>query len=80
MGHLDFGTKGSWDLLLLGQNVVGTFGIWDNSLFYGDTYALGQKVLGQNVIGTIHLWAERFWDNSPRMILSLEQKAGWTYL
>ena len=42
----------SWDLLLLGQNVVGTFGIWDNSLFFWDTYAKG--------IGT-----KCHWDNLP---------------
>ena len=51
----DIGTKRSWDNNLLGQNVVGTFGFWYNSLF-----------LGQICIGTIYLRAENVWDNSPR--------------
>ena len=65
MGHLDFGTKGSWDIWLLGQNVVGTFGIWDNSLFFGtdmhwdkrhwDKMSLGQFTCGQKGFGTILL-------------------------
>ena len=62
----------------MGQKVAGTFGVWDKSLDF--RILLGHMALGQNVIGTIYLWAERFWDNSPRMILSLEQKAEWTYL
>ena len=72
----DIGTKCCWDIWLLGQNVIGTFGIWDNSLFFGthmhwdkrywDKMSLGQFTCGQK--------------DSPRMILSLEQKAGWTYL
>ena len=71
----DVGTICSWDLWFLGQNVVGTFGLWDNSLFFGThmTYALGQKVLGQNVIGTIYLGAQCQWDNSPRGQSSLGQ-------
>ena len=72
MGHLDFGTKGSWDLLLLGQNVVGTFGIWDNSLFFGtdmhwdkrhwDKMSLGQFTCGQKGFGTILLGRSWHWD------------------
>ena len=61
----DIGTKCSWDIWLLGQNVVGTFGIWDNSLFFGtdmhwdkkywDKMSLGQFTCGQKVFGTILL-------------------------
>ena len=58
--------------------MFGTFGVWDKSLDF--QIFLGHMALGQNVIGTIYLWAERFWDNSPRMMLSLGQKAEWTYL
>ena len=65
--------KGHWDIWLLGQKVFGTFGVWDKSLDFW--IFLGHMALGQNVIGTIYLWAERFWDNSPRVILSLGQKA-----
>ena len=50
----DIGTKCSWDIWLLGQNVVGTFGIWDNSLF-----------LGQICIGTKGIGTKCHWDNSP---------------
>ena len=32
MRRKDFGTKCSWGLLPLGQNIVGTLGIWDKSL------------------------------------------------
>ena len=49
----------------MGQNVVGTFGIWDNSLFFGtdmhwdkkywDKMSLGQFTCGQKVFGTILL-------------------------
>ena len=65
MGRLALGTKGSWDIWLLGQNVVGTFGIWDNSLFFGthmhwdkrywDKMSLGQFTCGQKGFGTILL-------------------------
>ena len=61
----DIGTKCSWDIWLLGQNVVGTFGIWDNSLFFGtdmhwdkrhwDKMSLGQFTCGQKGFGTILL-------------------------
>ena len=74
----DIGTKCSWDIWLLGQNVFGTFGFWDKSLYF--RIFLGHMALGQNVIGKIYLWAERFWDNSPRMMWSLGQKTEWTYL
>ncbi len=63
MRRKDFGTKCSWDLLPLGQNVVGTLGIWDKYLDF--LIFLGQKVLGQNVSGTNYLGAKGQWDNSP---------------
>ena len=59
----DIGTKCSWDIQCLGQNVGGTFGVWDKSLDF--RIFLGQKALGQNVFGTIHLGAKGQWDNSP---------------
>ena len=59
------GTKCSWDMWLFGRNVVGTFGIWDNSLFFGtdmhwdkrqwDKMSLGQFTCGQKGFGTILL-------------------------
>ena len=74
MGPFAFGTKCSWDFWHLGQNVVGTFGIWDNSLFFGtdmhwdkkywDKMSLGQFTCGQKVFGTIHLLSKSHWDNS----------------
>ena len=54
----DIWTKCSWDLWPLGQNVGGTFGVWDKSLDF-------RIILGQNVLGTIHLGAKSQWDNSP---------------
>ena len=57
------GTKCSWDLLLLGQNVFGTFGVWDKSLDF--RIFLGQKALGQNVSGTNYLRGKGQWDKSP---------------
>ena len=65
MGPIAIGTKCSWDLWLLGQNVFGTFGFWDKSLEFG--IFLGQKALGQNVSGTILLGGKGQWDNSPRV-------------
>ena len=59
----DIGTKCSWDIQCLGQNVFGTYGFWDKSLDF--RIFLGQKALGQNVFGTIHLGAKGQWDNSP---------------
>ena len=64
MGHLAFGTKCSWALWLLGQKVVGTYGVWDKSLDF--PIFLGHIVLGQNVIGKIYLREESVWDNFPR--------------
>ena len=63
LGHICIGTKGigtkcSWDIQCLGQNVSGTFGVWDKSLDF-------RIFLGQNVFGTIHLGAKGQWDNSP---------------
>ena len=71
MGLLALGTKGSWDIWLLGQNVFGTFGFWDKSLDF--RIFLEQMALGQNVIGTIYLWAGSVWDNSPTEQKSLGQ-------
>ena len=65
MGPIAIGTKCSWDIWLLGQNVFGTFGVWDKSLDFG--IFLGQKALGQNVSGTILLGGKGQWDNSPRV-------------
>ena len=58
--------------------MFGTFGVWDKSLDF--QIFLGHMALGQNVIGTIFLRSESVWDNSPRKILSLGQKAEWIYL
>ena len=63
MEHLVFGTKCRWDIWCLGQNVVGTLGVWNKSLDF--QIFLGQKALGQNVTGTIHLLTKSHWDNSP---------------
>ena len=63
LGLFAIGTKSSWDLLLLGQNVFGTFDVWDKSLGFG--IFLGQKALGQNVRGTNYLRGKGQWDNSP---------------
>ena len=59
-----FGTKCNWNYWSLGQNVFGTFGVWDKSLDFG--IFLGQKALRQNVSRTIHLVTESYWDKSLR--------------
>ena len=46
VGLFAIGTKCGWDLWLMGQNVFGTFGLWDNSLFFG----------------THMHWDKRYWD------------------
>ena len=68
----DVGTICSWDLWFLGQNVVGTFGLWDNSPFFGthmhwdkrywDKMTLGQFTYCLHIIGTIHLKLTCHWD------------------
>ena len=46
----DIGTKCTLDLLLLGQNVVGTYGFWD------------KMYLGHLAFGTNHWILGYFWD------------------
>jgi len=51
----DIGSKCSWDLLLLGQNVVGTYGYWDKMY-------LGHLVFGTNLWILGYFWEKRHWD------------------
>ena len=71
-GPLVFGTKCNWDFWSLGQNVIGTFGLWDNLPFFGthmhwdkrywDKMILGQFTYCLHIIGTIHLRLTCHWD------------------
>ena len=84
----DIGTKCSWDIWLLGQNVVGTFGIWDNSLFFGtdmhwdkrhwDKMSLGQFTCGQKGFGTILLGSIIFGTKGIGKIT--KGQSPWVYL
>ena len=60
----DIGTKCSWDLLLLGQNVVGTYAIGTKCIW--DIWFLGQISGIWDIFGTKGIGTKCQWDNSPR--------------
>ena len=55
MGLFALGTKGSWDIWLLGQKVVGTFGFWDKMY-------MGHLVFGTNLWIFGYFWDIWHWD------------------